>query len=642
MLPFKEQREEKKREEKVREGSDDGSYVDNPNGMYDNPDEVCDDMSSRLYGNESSSSDEDEVVYQDPETTDPDYGDVVDAHKSYQGKAVIELNTGLIINPLCLTPSKYVRFESKEGNVVEDLRARLRHDNVDPQKMDAFLLKHKGVIAGSYPLQCVLGKNWIGCDIDIWVQSDDEKASLIDQDMKEMGYRLSICRTMGGNRNRFKFVTQEISRTPSIGSSLASIYQRIRQKVLDGYYGIRGIDNSSGNYNIYRNAPMEEKYAKEIEEYMRLETHVKTVSIYRASDRPDIQVIITNCDTFAVVDSFDISVCRVAYSGEGIYVHPQTGLGLNQAFITPESAQLQTQVEWARTQKRMIKYSRRGFKIDPSELVKFIDKIHANCQYDMGKFISRWNREMITKIDKNVVLADRVKDTNIPIFHNYYIKPCYEVRSRNYWVFKNNIDANKDRIKREDEQKTPLEERFDPYITNLSHQIYKHFFRRRSIEIGPSMDSTQRKIQIFREWQDKRDPLSIFIKEHDNKQTVRVISDIKIVVAFGIIGQKPLRIYETSVANWNNMSRSHMYKSVVQSVCHGGARVLRLLRVREKFLRGRFLQTFSANTNLSRSGPDVNSLVGKFVGPVPQWIDILLEYPEYYESLRTLTTTQVL
>jgi hypothetical protein len=634
MTPLKQPQEEKKvREEKVR---DDDSYVDNPNGMYDNPDRVGDSQLVIPDEDDESEDDEPEDGNQDSATTDPDYGDVEDAHKHYRDKSIIQCNTGTWLNPACLTSSNYVRFESKEGNAAETLRARLSRDNIDPQKLDAFLLKHKGVIAGSYPLQCVLGKNWIGCDIDVWVQANDEKANIIDSSMKEMGYRLSITRSMGGHRNRFKCATQEISRTPSIKDKISKFYQNVRQRVLDGYYAMRGIDTSIGQYDLYKNLPMEEKYAKEIEEYMRLETHVKTVSVYRAPDRPDIQVIITNCDTFAVVDSFDISVCRVAYNGEGVYIHPQTSLGVDQAFITPESAALQTPAEWIRTQKRMIKYSRRGFKIDATELVKFIDGVHAKGLTPMIKFISRWNREMISKLDDDIIISNRVADTNIPIFHNYYLKPIYGVQPRNLELFQFNIEANRNRIRREHNEGTTPEERFDPYFTDLCLQIYKCFFKRRSAEIGDAMDIHTKKREILREWGAKRDPLTMFIKEHDIRPTVRVISAIKVVVAFGIVGQKPLRVYELSAEHWSKLHETRFHRCLIKSVSHGGDKVLRLLRVREKFFRGRFFQDFSRSTSLRRSGPDVHTLVSKFIGPVPQWIDILLEYPDYYENLRNL------
>ena len=51
----------------------------------------------------------------------------------------------------------------------ENLRYRLKEDGIDAKSLINWLKYNKGIIAGSYILQIILGERWEGSDIDVYI-----------------------------------------------------------------------------------------------------------------------------------------------------------------------------------------------------------------------------------------------------------------------------------------------------------------------------------------------------------------------------------------------------------------------------------------------------------------------------------------
>lgn len=365
-------------------------------------------------------------------------------HERFKEEKYAIRDRALIVNPKLFNDT-FDGFIEVKG----DMHTRLERDNIDSKKMDTFLCKWKGVIAGSYSLQVVLDKNYNGSDIDIWICSEEETAGDIDRDLREMGYKLSQVRTPGHIRNRFSALKQEVSRNPSMLETLKGKLEYAYTRIKEGYYQLRGIE-TVGSSEDWVDEEMEEENKDSLVEYLRLEAHVKNLSIYRAPDKPDIQIIQTLCSIASVILSFDIGACRVLYDGRGLYSHKTNLFNLDpkrlETSITAEASHLQSLLEWKRTQKRMIKYLRRGFTFNLTHMKdRLMEIIPSQNSKNIVCFIRSWNTDVVKVIGDHVF--NQPVDISLPIFHNFY------------WVGRNGIQD-------------------EPRTTHPNHKLYEAYLKK--------------------------------------------------------------------------------------------------------------------------------------------------------------------
>jgi len=165
------------------------------------------------------------------------------------------------------------------------------------EKFCTLLRENNIVIAGSAPLQALLGEAWPSSDIDIWIDPENRDRSF---------RRLSAFLTLAG-------------------------CQKIRQI----------------------------NFCKMFSEYARLRNQVSEIYATKLHGIT-IQIVICKIPVLEVVSNFDLTICNVFFDGEVIHVSDETRADIETKTLTTNGV-VQNPMEWLRTVKRMIKYYKRGF-----------------------------------------------------------------------------------------------------------------------------------------------------------------------------------------------------------------------------------------------------------------------------------------
>lgn len=175
--------------------------------------------------------------------------------------------------------------------------------------LQSLLSQDEMVIAGSFPLQHLIGENWADSDVDLWVSD------------------------------------------------------KIKLRKLSSYLLGRGYDLPIKHRDILIEA----------DTYSRLKRWVRRIYIFRdpTGKRPDVQAILTHEDVklTELVESFDIDACCVFADGEKVVTSfENTNLKQRKTSLNSNAIFEQSPYEWFRTLRRVEKYMLRGFKFDWSGL----------------------------------------------------------------------------------------------------------------------------------------------------------------------------------------------------------------------------------------------------------------------------------
>jgi hypothetical protein len=259
--------------------------------------------------------------------------------------------------------------DEKVPDLAKAAEAVLARMGVDVDDMLSFLSESKGVIAGSFPLSVLLTEMKSKCafrpnDIDIWAEEKPVRPPA--------GYMLSSVVPhwdMGSDRIKKLFAFKDNNLTEKDIKKIVEWFRHDRQ--------IWAIPDS------------------EEDPYNRLRSTIKSIYKYKSvsSDRqlPDLQIIVTKGSPFDAIESFDIDVCQVVYDGKVFQIHSQLKMANitgGRAALTGNASSLQSNKEWIRTLRRMIKYSQRGYSFDTAN---FISTMLEEKKFTLGDMME-WNR----------------------------------------------------------------------------------------------------------------------------------------------------------------------------------------------------------------------------------------------------------
>lgn len=181
-------------------------------------------------------------------------------------------------------------------------------DNQFPGLQD-LLSQNEMIIAGSFPLQHLIGEKWGDSDVDIWI-ADKDKLRKLSSYLLAQGYNLPV----------------------KHGTVLT-----------------------------------------ESDTYSRLKRWVRTIYVFQDTNRrkPDVQAILTHANVALkdLVESFDIDACCVFTDGEKLITSfENTNLKQRKTSLNSNAIFEQSPYEWFRTLRRVEKYMSRGFSFDWSGL----------------------------------------------------------------------------------------------------------------------------------------------------------------------------------------------------------------------------------------------------------------------------------
>ena len=222
-----------------------------------------------------------------------------------------------------------------------DLQKKLERRGINFNKLREVLTSTKSVIAGSYIIQTILGVEWVS-DIDIWCE-------------------MRHSRNMSLLEPFFNFFIHELG------------------------YKMRKVSLGDG-------------------EYTRLRKYIKQIVCLDKKGFPKIQIITAAGSYLDCIRTFDLDVCRVYYhppSNSILQVGEDTmeKCSSRKMMVTTAAIEEQSLDEWLRTLVRILKYKRRGFTINISNVVEHLralsqsSRIAHSPRYTeiFANFRFRWN-----------------------------------------------------------------------------------------------------------------------------------------------------------------------------------------------------------------------------------------------------------
>lgn len=271
----------------------------------------------------------------------------------------------------------------------EDLKVltQLEKDGFNSEEIALLLEKSKGVIAGSYPLTCLLQvceskvPPFVPGDLDIWCHEEPPA------ELYPSGYKLTKRRPRDLNSQLKKLLAFKDNNLSS--REFKMVLRDV--KLFEG----KG-DGDGENY------------------YARLEAHVKAILFLEKKDHPSIQIIVVKTSVYSCIESFDIDVCQVVFDGKKLLKIPTLSLEdiiLGKASLTSLACRTQSTSEWNRTCVRILKYAKRGFEIDISA---FITEVLEKDK-DISHIMYIWN----SILTKNLIgFPYDIAHPGLPVFYD--------------------------------------------------------------------------------------------------------------------------------------------------------------------------------------------------------------------------------